>query len=476
MAKRRRQSTKISKELIVCEVLRLGHDGRGIAKKQGKTQFVEGALPGETVKAKYISQRAKFDELQSVEILEASAQRVAPPCPHADICGGCSLQYMSVEAQIAYKQDVLSEQFKHFGSIEPEQWFEPIVGPSKAYRTKARLGVVYVGKRDEVILGFREKRNKLITNIEHCIVLDSRVGNKLNDLRGLVASLTIRQNIPQIEVATADKCVALVVRHTESFTAEDLNKLSDFGKAHNFEIYLQPGDASTVHKIFPENTPDRLHYYLNGHLPSSSSVSVLNEIDLAFHPSDFTQVNADVNRQMVARALAWLDIKNTDRVLDLFCGLGNFTIPMACLAKEVIGIEGNEAMVARGYENAERNALENVSFLVANLQTDLNSVSKAKWAKKGFDKILIDPPRSGALDIVNHISKFKAQRIVYVSCNPATLARDAGVLIEKGYCLVSAGVMDMFPHTAHVESIALFEKKFEKQTKKQGKKKRGING
>ena len=475
MAKRRRQSTKISKELIECEVLRLGHDGRGIAKKQGKTQFVEGALPGETVKAKYISQRAKFDELLTVEVLEASPQRVEPPCRHAGVCGGCSLQYMSVEAQISYKQDVLSEQFKHFGNIEPEQWFEPIVGGSEAYRTKARLGVVYVGKRDEVIIGFREKRNKLITNIEHCMVLDSRVGNKLNDLRGLVASLANRQNIPQIEVATADQCVVLVIRHTASFTAEDLNKLSDFGKAQNFEIYLQPGDASSVHKIWPENTPNRLHYYLNCHL-SSSSVSELKEIDLAFHPSDFTQVNADVNQQMVVRALAWLDIKNTDRVLDLFCGLGNFTIPMAYLAKEVVGIEGNEAMVARGYENAERNALENVSFLVANLQTDLNSVSKAKWAKKGFDKILIDPPRSGALDIVNHISKFNAQRIVYVSCNPATLARDAGVLIEKGYCLVSAGVMDMFPHTAHVESIALFEKKFEKQTKKQGKKQRSING
>jgi len=460
MAKRRRQNTKIPKELIECEILRLGHDGRGIAKKEGKTQFVEGALPGEIVKAKYISQRSKFDELNTVEILNISPERVDPPCQHAEICGGCSLQYMSVSAQISYKQRVLSEQFKHFGNLSPEQWIEPLIGATEGYRSKARLGVVYVGKRDEVIIGFREKRNKLITNIERCEVLDSRVGHQLSNLRNLIASLSIRQGIPQIEVAMGDDSVALVIRHMSPLTEDDLSKITTFAKKLSFDVYLQPGDANSVHKVWPEKSSDRLHYALS----TTESEHTNRKLALAFHPTDFTQVNTGVNRQMVTRALEWLDIQRTDRVLDLFCGLGNFTIPMACLALEVIGIEGSETMVERGRENAELNALNNVSFESANLQADF---TKAAWVKKGFDKILIDPPRSGALDIVNHISKFKAQRIVYVSCNPATLARDAGILVDKGYTLSKAGVMDMFPHTSHVESVALFVRE---------NKKRGTNG
>ena len=409
------------------------------------------------IRDSYITQRSKFDELNTVEILEASSERVMPPCLHADVCGGCSLQYMSVDAQISYKENVLKEQFKHFGNLVSNEWFEPIIGDSEGYRTKARLGVVYVNARDEVIIGFREKRNKLITNIESCTVLDSRAGNSLSDYRRLIASLSIRQHIPQIEIAMGDESVALVIRHMVAFTDDDLTKLRLFGEQFEFEVYLQPGDASTVHKIWPENSIDRLYFSLS--LPdlllSDNAKQKQKNLKLAFHPTDFTQVNSTVNQKMVSRALEWLDIQSTDRVLDLFCGLGNFTIPMAYLAKEVVGVEGSEAMVSRGAENAELNDLDNVSFSVANLQTDFK---KAAWVKKGFDKILIDPPRSGALDIVNHISKFKAQRIVYVSCNPATLARDSGILIDKGYKLMKAGVMDMFPHTSHVESIALFEK------------------
>jgi 23S rRNA (uracil1939-C5)-methyltransferase len=471
MAKRRRQTTKVSKNLIECEILRLGHDGRGIAKQDGKTQFVEGALPGEKVKARYVTQRSKFDELNTVEVLTASPERVKPPCQHADVCGGCSLQYMSVAAQISYKEGVLKEQFKHIGNLTSEAWFEPIVGQSEGYRTKARLGVVYVGARDEVIIGFREKRNKRITNIEHCVVLDPRAGHSLSDFRALIKSLDIRKHIPQLEISMGDHSAALVIRHMVVLTDDDLVKLQAFGERFNFEIYLQPSDASTVHKVWPENTIDRLYFRLSlQEQPSTECPSSVNgervqrELSLAFHPTDFTQVNSDVNRKMITRALEWLDIQSTDRVLDLFCGLGNFTLPMACLAKEVVGVEGSEMMVSRGRENAELNGLDNVSFSAANLQTDF---TKTAWVKKGFDKILLDPPRSGALDVVNHISKFKAQRIVYVSCNPATLARDAGVLLEKGYTLVKAGVMDMFPHTSHVESIALFEK---------GTKTRGANG
>ncbi|MFT6123315.1 MAG: 23S rRNA (uracil1939-C5)-methyltransferase [Oleiphilaceae bacterium] len=468
MAKRRRQTTKIPKNLIECDILRLGHDGRGIAKQEGKTQFVEGALPGEKVKARYVTQRSKFDELNTVEILTASTERVTPPCEHADVCGGCSLQYMSVAAQISYKQGVLKEQLKHFGNLTSSDWAEPIVGESEGYRTKARLGVVYVGVRDEVIIGFREKRNKFITNIEHCVVLDPRAGNSLSDLRALIASLSIRQHIPQLEVAMGDQGAALVIRHMTALTDDDVVKLKTFGEKFNFEMYLQPSDASSVHKVWPENTNDRLYFTLSFPRYSSSERKSSGyggrshkELTLAFHPTDFTQVNSGINRKMIDRALEWLDIQSTDRVLDLFCGLGNFTLPIACLAKEVIGVEGSDMMVLRGRENAKLNDLGNVSFCVANLQADF---TKAAWAKKGFDKILIDPPRSGALDVVNHISKFKAQRIVYVSCNPATLARDSGILLEKGYKLVNAGVMDMFPHTSHVESVALFQKDAEKRS------------
>jgi len=443
---------------IECEILSLGHDGRGIARKNGKIQFVEGALPGEMVTARFIAQRSKFDELKVTQINVAAAERIAPRCQHIELCGGCSLQHMTSDMQIQYKQNVLKEQFSHFGNLSSLDWFEPLRSEAWGYRSKARLGVYFDSKKSQVLLGFREKGARNITDVSRCEVLDERIAPHLDGFRALVSSLSEPKILTQFEVAAGDDGVAVTARHVKALRDEDIDKLLEFSKANNFELYLQPGGAETSHKVWPDNNLERLSYklLLPKRLNPEGSSSKYTDLSLLFHPKDFTQVNAGLNRQMVLRALECLDLKAEDRVLDLFCGLGNFTLPIAAFAKEVVGIEGSEAMVLRGQENAKHNALTNVSFHSTDLQTDF---THASWAKQGFDKILIDPPRSGALDVVRYLSRFNAKRVVYISCNPATLARDAGVLIDKGYTLLKAGVMDMFPHTSHVESIALFEKK-----------------
>ena len=445
MARRpQHKKKKLPAGLIELTIDSLTHDGRGVARREGKTQFVEGALVGETVRARYTDTRSKFDELTTVDILTPSEDRITPPCPHASLCGGCSLQYIDTEAQIRFKQSVLQGQFRHFGEITTATLLDPMTGPSVGYRRKARLGVRYVGKRDEMLLGFREKRSGSITDINSCLVMDDRIAQHLDELRSVIRSLSIFRAVTHVEVAAGDTEVALVFRHTSPLKGDDINKLIHFGESHQFHIYLQPNDAGSTHRIYPATGEERLTYRLDEF-----------DLNMTFHPLDFTQVNADINNQMVSRAVDWLQVTPEDRVLDLFCGLGNFTLPLARKAREVVGIEGADAMVVRGRENADHNNLKNVAFYGADLQADF---TRAEWAKEGFDKILIDPPRSGALEMVRYLPKFGAKKIVYVSCNPATLARDAGVLVEHGYRMVKAGVMDMFPHTTHVESIALFEK------------------
>lgn len=442
MSRRRRKA--LPTEPLRCDVEKLSHDGRGIAHLDGKIQFVDGALPGEAVMAKMVSTRSKFDELRTVEVLEAVADRATPPCNFADLCGGCSLQHMSGDAQIAFKEGTLREHFAHFGGIEPEQWIEPMRSVDRGYRRKARLGVKYVHKRESVLVGFREKRTSFLADIDHCAVLDPRIGEQITGLRTLIHSLDAYQRIAQVEVACGDDEAALVFRNLDPLNDDDRARLIAFGQAQGLHIYLQPKGPDTVHRIWPEGGEERLHYRLDAF-----------DLTMTFHPMDFTQVNADINQQMVARAVDWLDIQPGERVLDLFCGLGNFTLPIARRAGEVVGVEGDDAMVVRGRENAERNGIDNVRFYGANLQGDFTAEA---WAAEGFDKILIDPPRSGAEEVCEYLTAFGANRIVYVSCNPATLARDAGVMVRNGYRLVRAGVMDMFPHTTHVESIALFER------------------
>ena len=441
MARRRKQLPETPEP---ASIETLSHDGRGIARRDGKTTFIDNALPGEEVMFKFTYMRRKFDEGKAVEIVTASPDRVTPPCEHSTLCGGCSLQHMSPAVQVARKDAVLREQLQHFGGLEPEEWLPPLTGPVTGYRSKARLGVKYVEAKGETLVGFREKRNSFIAQLRTCEVLIPDVGHRLSELRTLMHSLESRSRIPQIELAAGDDDVALIIRHLDPLPEADQQALVGFCQNLGWHCYLQPGNESTVHRVWPEDGEQRLYY---SH-PSAG-------VELAFHPTDFTQVNAEINRKMVPLALDLLDISPEHTVLDLFCGLGNFTIPAAKRAGKVVGVEVSQAMVERGYENARRNGLENLEFHAWDLSQD---ISGQAWARQAYDRILIDPPRTGALEMVKLMPRLGASRIVYVSCNPATLARDAGELMALGYRLKAAGVMDMFPHTTHVESIAVFEK------------------
>ena len=441
MARRRKQLPETPEP---ASIETLSHDGRGIARRDGKTTFIDNALPGEEVMFKFTYMRRKFDEGKAVEIVTASPDRVTPPCEHSTLCGGCSLQHMSPAVQVARKEAVLREQLQHFGGLEPEEWLAPLTGPVTGYRSKARLGVKYVEAKGETLVGFREKRNSFIAQLRTCEVLIPDVGHRLSELRTLMHSLESCSRIPQIELAAGDDDVALIIRHLDPLPEADQQALVGFCQNLGWHCYLQPGNESTVHRVWPEDGEQRLYY---SH-PSAG-------VELAFHPTDFTQVNAEINRKMVPLALDLLDISPEHTVLDLFCGLGNFTIPAAKRAGKVVGVEVSQAMVERGYENARRNGLENLEFHAWDLSQD---VSGQAWARQAYDRILIDPPRTGALEMVKLMPRLGASRIVYVSCNPATLARDAGELMALGYRLKAAGVMDMFPHTTHVESIAVFEK------------------
>ncbi|PTQ89547.1 23S rRNA (uracil(1939)-C(5))-methyltransferase RlmD [Agitococcus lubricus] len=444
MNRKQRERLK-QQEPVSLTITGLTHDGRGVAHYQDKVVFVEGALTGESVDAKITLVRSKYSEADTVTVHEASPLRVTPPCPHFGVCGGCSLQHIEPSAQIQLKQTVLSEQFKQFAHLQPQTWLPPLTAQQHAgYRRKARLGVRFVIKKDSLLVGFREKGSNYLAELTQCAVLDPRLGQAIMPLRALINGLTAKEDIPQVEVAAGDDRVALIFRHMSPLTDTDQQALIDFCQQRDWQCYLQPQGYDTVHRVYPPIGEDRLHYSL----PDFG-------LTMRFYPLDFTQVNAAINQQMVKLAVDLLDPQPHERILDLFCGLGNFTLPLATRAQQVIGVEGDAAMVERGYENAQYNQLTNVSFYAQDLTADF---SHQPWAKEGFDALLIDPPRSGALEVVKYLPNFGAKRIVYVSCNPATLARDAAELAKAGYTLVSAGVMDMFTHTAHVESIALFVK------------------
>ncbi len=444
MARRQRRKKRLPTEAVEVTIEALSHEGRGIARLEGKTLFIDGALTGEIVRFIYTGKHKNYDEGRVIEVVgNPHPDRVKPACPHFGICGGCSLMHLTSEAQLTLKQNTLQEQLRHFGHIQPEDWLPPLTGPIWGYRRKARLGVRYVPKKDRVLVGFREKGSPFLAVLDQCHVLDERVGLRLAELGDRIKRLQAYQRIAQIEVAMDDEHVALIFRHLDPLSDNDKHQLVEYGQQHDFWIYLQSGGPDTVTPLWPENP--QLHY-----APESG-------LTLDFAPNDFTQVNAEINQKMIQRVLALLDIRAQDRILDLFCGLGNFTLPIAKRAAEVIGVEGDMALVEHARRNARKNQLDNALFEQADLtKTTLKSYA---WAQNGFDKILLDPPRSGAYEVLEQLAVLGANRVVYVSCNPATLARDAGELVNRlGYRLVAAGVMDMFPHTAHVESIALFER------------------
>jgi 23S rRNA (uracil1939-C5)-methyltransferase len=421
---------------------KLSHDGRGIAHIEGKTCFVSHALPGERVRIAIQMSKRNYSEASTLEVLSQGDSRITPACEHYTICGGCSLQHVTQDEQIKLKQGVLLEQLQHFGNTQPNTVLEPLRSAPYQYRRKARIGLKYVAKKGKVVLGFRERAGRYITDCNHCEVLHPRLSALWEPIRAAIDSLSIKHEIPQIECAVGDTQVALVIRHLQPMAPEDLEKLVAFAQANEADVYLQPKGPKTVHQIYPNPGTGRVTYSL----PEFG-------ITLQAHPLDFMQVNADINQQMISRAVTLLDLNENDTVLDLFCGLGNFTLPMAKRAKHVTGVEGEASMVERVLENAALNHCDNVEAYCADLSQDSSGQA---WAQKSYTKLMIDPARAGASEVIALISTLKPERICYVSCNPATLARDAGLLATAGYTLQSAGIMDMFTHTHHTEAMALF--------------------
>lgn len=424
------------------EIDSLDHDGRGVARIDGKTVFVAGALPGELVRLRRFRRRRRHDEAVMVELLRASPDRVAPRCAHFGECGGCSLQHLSHEAQLEAKGRQVAEDLERIGGVRPDAWLPPLAGPIWGYRRRARLGCKYVVSKGRVLVGFRARGSPQLADLQRCEVLAEPVGDLVAALAHLVGELSIHDRVAQIEVAVGDNATVLVLRVLDPPDEADLAKLRDFQSQHAVELQLQPGGLESVVAIDRPATP--LHYDLP-ELPAG----------IGFAPTDFVQVNAGLNRLMIERAIELLSPLESDRVLDLFCGLGNFSLPLARRAARVTGVEGDAGLVARARLNAARNGIGNAEFHAADLFAD---VSQAPWAGCEYELVLLDPPRAGAREVLPVLVASRPRRIVYISCHAGTLARDAGLLVnEHGYRLVAAGIMDMFPHTSHVESIALFE-------------------
>lgn len=437
----RRRKKKLPTEAVAASIESISHEGRGIARIDGKAIFIDGALPDEEVMFVYTLQRAKFAEGRAVEIVKASPERVEPICPHFLLCGGCSLQHMSPDAQRTHKESVLIDQFKHLAELDIPQLIPPLVTGTTGYRRKARLGVRFVVKKDKLLVGFREKSSGFLTDMSVCKVLHESVGEHLEELQVLVRSLNAYQKIAQIEVAVGDNHTTLVFRNLEELLPDDTALLHAFAQESGIHVWLQPKGPETAYPLWPEQS--QLRYSVPDY-----------DLTYEFLPTDFTQVNADLNKKMINQTIQLLELAANSKVLDLFCGIGNFSLAIAKQCQNVIGIEGNDALVERAKHNAEINHIDNIEYLAADLTKDI------PVKIKNIDRMLLDPPRSGAFEVVSRMKEIAPQRIVYVSCNIATLARDAGELVKnQGYRLCCAGIMDMFPHTSHVESIAVFEKK-----------------
>ncbi|MFZ2853786.1 MAG: 23S rRNA (uracil(1939)-C(5))-methyltransferase RlmD [Rhodocyclaceae bacterium] len=426
----------------------LDHDGRGIARLDGKTIFVEGALPGELVEYASYRRKPSYEVARVSRIEKASGDRVVPPCPHFGVCGGCSMQHLDSVAQVAAKQRVLEDNLWHLGRLRPEQLYPAIHGVPWGYRHRARLSVRFVSKKGGVLVGFHEKKSGFIADMSQCGILPPQLSALLPPLRQLIGKLSIREQLPQIEVAVGERITALVLRNMAPLKPADESLLRAFSDQYGVVFYLQPKGPATAYRFYPLDAP-ALSYCLPEY-----------DVEHFFSPTEFTQVNHAVNRVLVRRAMNLLAPRSGERIADMFCGLGNFTLPIARSGASVVGIEGSAELVGRAAENAAANGLaDRVEYAVANL---FEATPATVAALGHFDKMLIDPPRDGAIELVRSLGEDGQQRgpqrIVYVSCSPSTLARDAAILVnQKGYRFSGAGVVNMFPNTSHVESIALFE-------------------
>jgi 23S rRNA (uracil1939-C5)-methyltransferase len=431
-------------------------EAQGVAHNaEGKVVFVEGALPGEEVTVSVGRRKNQWEQATALAWRRESAQRVTPRCPHYGTCGGCKMQHLHVGAQLAIKQRALEDALWHLGKVRAEQILPPIEGPAWGYRYRGRLSVRFVAKKGTVLVGFHERKSSFVADMSRCEILPPALSALLLPLRELIGRMDQRDRLPQIEFALGDRVTALVLRHLEPLGAADLERLGAFAVAHGIQWWLQPQGPASARPLKEDVEP------LVYDLPEFG-------IQIAFMPTDFTQVNSQINRVLVARAVRLLEVSPHERVIDWFCGLGNFTLPLATLAREVLGIEGSDALVQRGRENAARNGLKDKTSFVAR---NLFEMSAADLSAFGHaDKWLVDPPREGAFALIKALvdladtgpggaAVVPPRRIVYVSCNPATLARDAGLLVHRaGYRCTAAGAVNMFPHTAHVESIAVFER------------------
>ena len=438
-----RRPAKLSLTPEQVQVLDLSQDGRGVARIDGKAVFVDDALPGESVEIQRLRRHRNFDEAKLLRVLTASPDRVEPVCKHFGICGGCALQHLSATKQLEYKQNQLLESLTRIGCVTPARLLEPLTASVTGYRRRARLGVRWVAGKGRALAGFRERGSNFLADLRRCEILRPPLDALIEPLAALISQLSIKDRLPQVEAAVADNATALVFRVLDEPNDRDMELLRAFAQEHALQILLQPGGYETIRPLQEKGAA------LTYRLPEF-------DVALEFEPSDFIQINAELNERMVSRAIALLAPEPTDRVLDLFCGIGNFSLPLAKRSARVLGIEGDAQLVARAQQNAARNGLQNAQFIAANLAAE---ELDALWTRDHYDRVLLDPPRAGAKEVLPVIARSGAVRVVYISCHPGSFARDAGILVkEHGFTLSAAGVMDMFPHTAHVESIGVFER------------------
>lgn len=428
-------------ELLTADVIDLAHDGRGVAELDGRRIFVAGALPAERVVLRAERKRRRVREAELVEILEPAPGRVLPPCPYFGVCGGCALQHLDYAGQLEFKQRTLAEQLSRIGSVAPDDWLPTLTGPEWHYRRRARLGIKYVTAKERVLVGFRERASPYVTDMAHCRVLVEPLDRLPQALSDAVMASPLRQRIPQAEIAVGDAGGAIVLRVLDPPGEADRARFLDLGKAFDVDVYFQPAGPDSVAPIGPDARP--LFYRLDAH-----------DVRIDFEPGDFIQINARVNAAMVDAVIEAAAPGKSDRVLDLYCGLGNFSLPLARRAASLLGVEGLGPLVARAARNAARNGIDNARFVTADLDgTDW------PFFREAWDLVVLDPARAGAASATAAMAKMRPRRVVYVSCHPGTLARDAGALVrEQGYRLTSARVLDMFPHTHHVEAITIFDR------------------